>query len=176
MEIFTRNFLQEFEAEKELFLNGAFDMPNDLADIHPPSLDAILNYHAMDTAQYRRLPNDEKLMVFRALYKPLEIFADATVADLRIEYDEDIAKGEIQLKYQTLDSTMCTKNDWHIFLSLLFRMYEDFSISAVDEDYVLLKFFVDLADEIQVADYSKQLEILKEVIELSKELYGFDIQ
>ncbi|WP_409968496.1 hypothetical protein RFF05_00475 [Bengtsoniella intestinalis] len=175
MEVFTRNFLQAFEAEKASFLNGEFDEPDDLADIHPPSIDAILNYHAVDTAQYRRVPNDEKLMVFRALYGPLEIFADATVADLRIEYDEDIAKGEIQLKYQRLDSTMCPRNDWHIFLSLLFRMYEDFSISPVDADCVLLKFFVDLADEVQVADYSKQLEILKEVIALSKELHDFDL-
>ncbi len=163
MEVFTRNFLQEFEAEQALLETEDW-VP--CSDLRPPSLCALSNYAAVKQAQYKKVPNQEKVAIFQGLYKPLERFADDTVADLRIEYDASMGKGNIQLKYQTLDSSVWVEPHGHKILALLFRLYPDFSVTAENGTYIVLKFYADFTDEVQVADYSKQLELLRECIGL----------
>ncbi|WP_409969881.1 hypothetical protein RFF05_08270 [Bengtsoniella intestinalis] len=168
MEVFARNFLQDFESEQASLSKGADNADMDFSDLQPPSVEALSNYVAVDIAQYKHSINAEKVAMFHELYKPLERFADETIADLRIEYDESVGKGSIQLKYHSLDSAVCPQNQWHTFLALLFQMYADFSITVVDGCYVVLKFYVDLTDKVQVNDYSKQLELLRACIGLSE--------
>ncbi len=175
MEIFTRNFLRKFEAEKAQVLNGEFTVDTDTTGLETLSSETLASYLAVDPSQYGRVANDEKLVMFRTLYRPLEVFADVTVADLHIAFDETINKGEIQLKYHTLNSTMCTKNEWHQFLALLFQMYDQFSIEAVDTDYIMLKFFVDMTGETSIDEYKKQLNLLCQSIGISKEFYDFNL-
>ncbi|WP_409968025.1 hypothetical protein RFF05_16010 [Bengtsoniella intestinalis] len=175
MEIFTRNFLQKFEAEKAQVLSGAFAIDTAPTHLETLSSETLASYTAVDPSQYGRVPNDEKLVMFRTLYRPLEVFADVTAANLRIVFYETINKGEIQLKYHTLNSTMCTENEWHQFLALLFQMYDQFSIEVVDTDYIMLKFFVDMTGETSIDEYKKHLNSLCQSIGISKEFYDFDL-
>lgn len=166
------DFLTEYEEDLKLG-NEEKENTKKATGRKIPYLVDLEKYCALKEAEYLRVLNKDKLLKLEMFICRLKDLAERNSAKITVKYDDEKSRVHLELK-----ATMLVQNPNDGFklneiLAQLFQNYNDYIITTEEEKYIVMRFLVDVGDEIHVEDHSEEIEFLEKRMKSERRTPGY---
>ncbi|MFI3200150.1 MAG: hypothetical protein R3Y54_01310 [Eubacteriales bacterium] len=127
---------------------------------------ALERYVELEESQYTYQLVEERYAYYEYLCENLERIAKENSMRMYLKYDEEEYWLEMTITFSNLMFIEDDEVDVKDQISKMFEMFDSFLVEPYRKDYVRIKFSLQVADRIQIADYSEELERIKQQVKI----------